>query len=263
MEPCSAPRPRGLFHGGPSSAQGLSHQVPQHLTGEQRGFTLPPTHPPIHPAKAPDTHSAKDAEPRGTVGRAQAQTPACQHPASPALPGPLGDEPGTRLGSGAWQYPFAPAVLTGRRGRVVGRDPRAAVPCSAGAETQGSEHTCTHMHTRQLSVSLCLHWPRLPSPHPEEGLERLPQCLVTSHPGPALWGWGAAAKGGGVDPVTQPSRVFLIPNPPVPLQQRAWDRDGGRVIAGAVTRQVPGALLVETELRVRHRAFQALLLQPS
>lgn len=91
---------------------------------------------------------------------------------------------------------------------MVGRDPRAAVPCSAGAETQGSEHTCTHMHTRQLSVSLCLHWSRLPSLIQRKAWSGCPSALLRHTRGLPFGGGGLQQRAGESTQSPSPREYF-------------------------------------------------------
>lgn len=88
---------------------------------------------------------------------------------------------------------------------MVGRDPRAAVPCSAGAETQGSEHTCTHGSCRSASASI---GPGFPALIQRKAWSGCPSALLRHTRGLPFGGGGLQQRAGESTQSPSPREYF-------------------------------------------------------
>lgn len=164
MEPCSAPRPRGLFHGGPSSAQGLSHQVPQHLR-ESRGDS--PSHPPIHPSiqqrrLTPILPRTQSPGARWEEHRPRPLPASTRHPLRSPVPSVMSQEPGWGPGPGSIPLPLL-CRLEGEGGWWEGTpgQPCPALQAQRPRALSTHAHTCTHGSCRSASASIGPGFPAL------------------------------------------------------------------------------------------------------
>lgn len=199
LPPAPCPRPRGLFHGGPSSAQGLSHQVPQHLR-ESRGDS--PSHPPIHPSiqqrrLTPILPRTQSPGARWEEHRPRPLPASTRHPLRSPVPSVMSQEPGWGPGPGSIPLPLL-CRLEGEGGWWEGTpgQPCPALQAQRPRALSTHAHTCTHGSCRSASASIGPGFPASSRGRP--GAAAPVPCYVT--PGACPLGVGGCSKGRGSRP---------------------------------------------------------------